>query len=346
VVVTALCTAAAFALAGVLATPAFAKSCHSSGHKIYSAHGIVVFTKADHGDYPVFICASPSGNVKRIASLSTGASVGEVKRVGHYVAFFLNTNEEVYSQYLIAYNRDRGRVELSDLAQCEDNDECPTFAQLVGFVLASNGWVAERWANLFLPGDALLAYNGGSRHYQLEFGGVRDLSLRGNTVHWVSQIGGESSAVLGSGVVPNPHYRSLSPCKLLTTSDLEKLLGAAIPETGPGSGECTYNGARGEIQVLLTTGLSSSARSAQITDLEGDSYYEPSQWWPGNVDFTDFGDDSGATTGPQTDGFAGFYRGIEVQVVYQGNTDQEAAASHLTTVVLERLLRVDVKRLY
>jgi hypothetical protein len=330
------------AFAGAVTAPvAFAKSCHASGHKLYNAHGVVVFTTSDHGKYPVFICASPSGNVKRISSLSTGASVSGVQRAGHYIAFFLNTNEEVYSQYLIAFNRDRARVEVKDFAQCIGNDECPTFAQLDDFVLAPNGWVAERWANLFTPGDALLAYNGGSRHYQLEFGGVRDLSVSGNTAHWVSPIGGKSSAVLGSGVVPNPNYRSLSACQLLTAADVRPLVG---PVDGLlTSNDCTYGGT-GFLQVILTTGQSASEQQATISNFENASYFTPGSGWPGNLDMTDLGNDDGSTTGSQNDGFVAIYRGVALQLLYASNRDEEAALSHLTTVALERLLRVDVKR--
>jgi hypothetical protein len=347
VVVTTLCTAATCALAGVLATPAFAKSCHSTGHKIYNAHGVVVFTHSDHGKYPVFICASPSGNVKELSNLSDNASVTRVKRAGHYVGFFLNLNLEGYVQSLAVYNRDHGRIELQDLSQCGLEDDC-TGPDMAGFALASNGWVAENWEDLASPGDALLATDGGPRHYQLEFGGVSNLSVAGNTAHWDSPSGGKSSAVLGSGVVPNPNYNSsLTACQLLIADDVQSLVGSAAGVAG--SGDCTYTGADGTLEVSLATGLTPTAVETQMNNLEDDGdnnppYNPPGLQWPGNLDISDFGNESGGLPGPQTDGFVGFYRGVEIQIQYTSGNDQEATVSHLTTVALERLLRVDVKR--
>jgi hypothetical protein len=343
VVVTALCTAATFALAGVLATPAFAKSCHASGHKLYNAHGVIVFTHSDHGKYPVFICASPSYKVKQLEPGSIDASVTSVKRAGHYVGFFLNLNLDYYVQYLVVYNRDRGRIELEDLSQCGANDQC-IGPDIASFGLATNGWIAEEWEDLVSsPGDALLATDGGPRHYQLEFGGVSDLSISGNTAHWVSPSGGKSSAVLGSGVVPNPNFTPLSACQLLTAADVQSLVGSAVGTAG--SGDCTYAGADGTLEVSLATGLTSSDEQTQINDLENDFYNTPGPQWPGNLDVTDLGNEpAGDVSGPQTDGFFGFYRGVEIEIQYMSDNDQQATVSHLATVALERLLAIIVGR--
>jgi hypothetical protein len=283
--------------AGALTTQAFASSCQVTGHVLVQRGGVVVWTahRPDRtgNEGSVFACASPSGRTlllqrSRGGSIVSNASVTQLKFAGHYVGFFLRTNVEVFSKFLVVLDRLHGRLELRDLAECDFNDEC-TGPNMTGYRLAPNGWVAEVWPleGQSLQPTGLLATNG-KRHYQLDLARISHLRLAHGTLSWTSNPFGTSSVKLGPSVITPPARRKLAACQLLTAAELAAVLGPS-PSSSSSTGKCTYTSTAFSGRTLtlkLTTGLSPKQMAARERALTNAPLYcTMGQWWPADDNF-------------------------------------------------------------
>lgn len=341
----ALGVAAALAAAAPAGGQAAAGGCPGAGHVLARRDGIVVFSRHrpdSRGNAgPVFVCRASGGAPIRVRPQSSTPRVADVRAAGRrYVGFFLWTNEEVYTKYLVVFNRRQNRLQFKDLAECFGNDEC-TGPSMTGYRLARNGWAAELWPDVFSRAAGLLATNGGA-HYQLDLTRIRHLTLSGRRLSWASTEYGSSSVRLGPGVVTPAAPGPLSACQLLTSADLTPLLGSGATSSSSSSGNCTYTSSATpgrQLTVELWTGLSPS--QVQAAEGSGD-YCAPGYWWPSNDNFYDqsaCGGSSGSFS------FESFANGAEVQLsLVSGPGDGDEQEAHLATVALDRLFGVPITR--
>ena len=347
--VTGLLAGLATAGAGIFTGSASAASgCTATGKVLAHRDGLLVFTQhqADKlGETgAVYVCVPPSGEPRRLSRQSEAPRVSKLARAGRYTGFFLRTNVEVYSKFLVVFDRRHGRVELKHLAECEGNDEC-TGPNMTAFRLARNGWVAEVWPDVGVNGSAtgLLATNGGPR-YQLDLGRVRRLSLSAGRLSWSSPPFDDASVTLGPDVITPAAPRDLSACQLLPDSELAPVLGpnpAASPTSSKG---CVLTGAGRTLTVTRTTGLSRAQVRARERALSGasGSYCPLGEWWPGNDNFHDL---AGCENSGGHYRYASFSGGAELLLDLQhGDTHGEAELDHLSNVALDRLFAVPVAR--
>lgn len=341
------------------------RACHPSGTVLLHRHGVAVWDTGGN----VYICASRSYRQDKLASGASSPTVTRSQFDGHYVGFFLTTNAEVYWQYLVVFNRQRGLLEVKDLTSCRGNDECGSGTPVLArFWLSRDGWVAERWDSITnstqgsipgsgLPGSVLLATRNGKHHYQLDVARISNVSLRDYVLHWHSDIGGASSVRLGNAVVTPASPKALSACQLLSALDLQPVLGAS--SSSGASGSCTYTSTGGSgwtLSLDLTTGLTPTQVSSRQTALSnagwGDYTCCEIAGWPADVVPWDL-DNQVTHSGVWHDQWAGFVNGAEVELdlalpgasTTQAN-EGTAQASHLGTVALDRLFGVKIRRQY
>jgi hypothetical protein len=353
--------AAAFVVmsAGALTSQAAATSCRATGHVLVQRDGVVVWTAhgprgrfGDEGN--VYMCASPSGrtvllqrsNAPYALSEVTNASVTQLRFAGHFVGFFLRTNVEVYSKFLVVFDRLHGRIEAKDLAECDGNDEC-TGPNMTGYRLAPNGWVAEVWPQLVANAAGLLATNG-SGHYQLDVTHISQLKVSNGTLSWTSDPFGGASVALGPKVMTPQAPRKLAACQLLTAAELAPVLGSN-PSSSSSRANCTYTSTQypgRTLTVALTTGL----RPAQTTARERalpPPYCTLGQWWPTDDNFYDLAMARSDQCGnPGTDvRFVIFANGAEVSLrVVAPPPWGGALIAHLANVAVDRLFGVPISR--
>lgn len=344
---------------GALAGQAAAASCSPSGHVLAQRGGVVVWTAhgpdsaGNEGD--VFVCASPSARTVLLQRSSAAgsvnhASVTQLRFAGNFVGFFLRTNVEVFSKFLIVFDRLHGRAEVRDLAECDYNDEC-TGPTMTGYRLAADGWVAEVWplAGQSSQPTGLLASNG-KGHYQLDLEKISNLSLSGGMLSWTSNQFGVSSVKLGPDVItPSaPHKRAA--CGLLTPGEVAAVLGPK-PTSSSSSGKCAYTSTAypgRTLTLTLTTGLSRAqmrARQRALTNTA--SYCTLGQWWPADDNFynlevarADFCGNPGSDVK-----WVIFANGARVLVGLSSPPANAAVpVAHLTNVAVDRLFGVPIHR--
>jgi hypothetical protein len=357
--VVALGAAALVMSGGALTSQAVASSCQATGHVLLQRDGVVVWTahgpRGRFGDEgSVFMCASPSGrtvllqrsNAPYALSEVTNASVTQPRFAGHFVGFFLRTNVEVYSKFLVVFDRIHGRLELKDLAECDGNDEC-TGPDMTGYRLAPNGWVAEVWPRLVANAAGLLVTNG-SGHYQLDVAQISQLKMSDGTLSWTSNPFGGASVPLGPRVITPRAPRKLSACQLLTPGELAPVLGPK-PTSGSSRANCTYTSTQYPGRTLTLT-LTMGLRRAQMQARERalpPSYCALGQWWPTDDDFYDLvvarSDQCG---NPGTDvRFVIFANGAEVSLrLVAPPLGGGALLAHLANAAVDRLFGVPITR--
>lgn len=332
------------ALAAPSAGLASTTGCGSPRHVLARTDGIVIWSKAK-GSGPVYVCRTHAGTPRMVYSQSSSPSVVGLRSAGKYVGFFLWTNIEVYSKYLVVFNKANGRIEFEDLAECDGNDQC-TGPNMTGFRLAGNGWVVEVWpfVGVLQLATGLLATNGGP-HYQLDLGNVSDLALSNGTLSWTSAPFDHASVRLGPGVITPATAGNRSACQLFTRAELAPLLGPSPTSSSSSTGQCTYSNASGRtLKVRLTTGLTPSQMQARENAASGvsGSYCNISQWWPGNTNFDDLpgcSDDGAHYT------YASFSNGAELLLdLTKADSHGEVELDHLSTFALDRLFGVPITR--
>jgi hypothetical protein len=333
--------ALAVALSSVALAPRQAQSarrCNPSGIVLLNRDGLVIWTAPTNHRHPVFACASPSGGVHKLYPDSANPRVTRLTFAGHFVAFFLRTNIEVHSKFLFVYDRIRGRVELRDLAECDGNDECPTFPPIVRFALARDGWVAELYDDFNVVTRRLLATDGGSHHWPLDAApSLGQLSVSGNALSWKSGLGGASSARLGSDLITSSSPASLSACQLLSSPEASVAVGAGATATAAPGGSCTYSGVAATLSLTSRTGLSGAqlraAENAVKTQFGFISY-------PNNEAFQIY-----INTAGTHEQLAAFTDGAELTFdLAPGDSSTDATLEHLAIVALDRLFGVPIQR--
>jgi hypothetical protein len=290
------------------------------------------------------VCRAPGGTPRKIYPQNSTPKVTQIRAAGSFVGFFLITNAEVYSKYLVVFNRSRGTIKFKDLAECSGNDEC-TGPEMTSYRLARNGWAAELWPYVFSSAAGLLATDGGT-HYQLDITRIRHLTLAGGRLSWTSTDFGGASVRLGHDLATPPTAGSQTACQLLRSADLTPVLGSGFTgSSGSGSGTsslCQYTSAAYSgrtLTVTLTTGLS----HAQVVAAEsaGD-YCAPGFWWPANDDFYD---QASCTASGRNFAYQSFAHGAEIELKMNGAAaDGDEQEAHLATVAFDRLFGVPVSR--
>jgi hypothetical protein len=297
------------------------------------------------------MCASPSGRTVLLQSSSQGfvnnASVTQLRFAGNFVGFFLRTNVEVYSKFLVVFDRLRGRIQVQDLAQCDFNDEC-TGPDMTAYRLAPNGWVAERWPLEPQGLTGLLATNG-SGHYQLDLTRISTLKLSHGTLRWMSPFGA-ASVKLGPAVFTPHTARKPSACQLLNAAELAAVLGPN-PSSSSSTGSCTYASTKYSGRTLtlkLVTGLSPAQMRARERALTNAPFYcTMGQWWPGDDNFYDLEVAPGDFCGnPGTHvRFVIFANGAKVSLNLTAPISSGAEqVAHLSNVAVDRLFGVPIHR--
>lgn len=346
--------AAAFAVisAASLDSQAAAGSCGSSGHVLVQRSGVVVWTThapdRNGNEGSVFMCASPSGRsvlLQRNEQQVSNATVTQLTHAGNFVGFFLRTNVEVASKFLIVFDRLHGRLELRDLAECDYNDEC-TGPSMTGYRVAPDGWVAEVWPSVVSNGAGLLATNG-STHYQLDVTPISHLRLLNGTLTWTSSAFGSASIRLGPQVITPASPRKLSACRLLTAAELAPALGPDSTASSQGA-TCTYTSTADpgrRLTLQFRTGLTRSQMAANERALtNAPSYCTLGQWWPADDNFYDLEVAHSAVCG---------YGGKDVRFVIFANGAEVSLhltspgvwlVAHLSNVAVDRLFGVPIKR--
>lgn len=301
-------------------------------------HGVVIWTAATHRRHPVFLCAGPRGGTHALYWDSTHARVTKLAFAGHFVAFFLRTNLAVYSKFLVVYDRARARVELRDLAECEGNDECPTFPSIVRFALARDGWVAELYDDSNVGTRRLLATNGRGHHWPLDAApSVRHLSVSGNALNWTSGLGGASSARLGSDLIVPDSPSSLAACQLLSPAEAAVAVGSGATEANGPPGSCTYSGGAATLGLTIRTGLSAAQRRAAENAVKAQYGFIG---YPNNEAFAIYTNTVGTH-----EQLAAFVDGAELTLdLVPGDSTADARLEHLAIVALDRLFGVPIKR--
>lgn len=357
--VVALAAALAVTSAGALASEAVARSCGVPGHVLVQRDGVVVWTAHRPDRYgnegSVFMCASPSGRTvllqrsdQYLTSMVTDASVTQLRFAGHFVGFFLRTNVEVYSKFLIVFDRLHGRIELRDLAECDNNDEC-TGPNITAYRLAYTGWVAELWPQVVSGAAGLLATNG-SGHYQLDLTRISDLKLSRGTLSWISPFG-VASVRLGTSVITPPAPRELSACQLLTAAELAPVLG---PSTNSSSSRanCEYTSATYPGRTLAVKRITGLTRAQMLLRERALAttfpvYCDLGEWWPADDNFYVLERARTDVCGyPGTDvHFVLFSNGAEVSLdLTAPGASGASQVAHLSNVALDRLFGVPIHR--
>ena len=345
------------ALAIAAAVPAASgatTSCHPTGTVLAQRGGVVIWTAPVAGRHPVFICASPHGGNRSLYRDSINPRVSQLRFAGHYVGFFLRTNIEVDSKFLIAFDRTRARTELKELAECDGNDECPTFPPITGYALSKTGWVAEIYLNSpagffsdatgFGP-DILIATNNGRHHYQLDIARtIAHLSLSGGTLSWADDIGGGSSVKLSSVVVTPSSPQPLAACQLLTPGEIDLVLGpgALVQPNSPTGCVATSqtNSAMG-LTFAAQTGLSPAQVKADEAALQTNTNPWDNVSYPNDDNFQIYETSDGAGH-EYADAFA---NGALVMFALSGaGPNAEEQLGYLANVALDRLFGVPVTR--
>jgi hypothetical protein len=269
---------------------------------------------------------------------------------GNFVGFFLRTNVEVFSKFLVVFDRLHGRIEVRDLAECDFNDEC-TGPSMTGYRLAPNGWVAEVWplVGQSMQPVGLLASNGRG-HYQLELARISHLKLSNETLSWTSNSFGVSSVKLGPGVITPAAPRKRSACRLLTAAEVAAVLGPS-PSSSSSTGKCTYTSTVSPgrtLTVKLTTGLSAAQMKARERALtSAPSYCTLGQWWPADDNFYNLevarADYCGNPGGHVK--WVIFANGAKVLLdLASPPADAAVPVAHLTNVAVDRLFGVPIRR--
>jgi hypothetical protein len=343
---------------GTPAGQAAAGSCRVSGHVIVQRGGVVVWTahrpQRNGNEGSVFVCASPSGRSVLLqrssgGSIVSNASVTQLRFAGDFVGFFVRTNVEVYSKFLIVFDRLTGTLELRDLAECDYNDEC-TGPNMTGYRLAANGWVAEVWP---LEGQSLqpvgLLASNGRGHYQLDLAQISQLKISRGKLSWTSSGFGASSVKLGPRVITprSPRHRSL--CRLMTAAELAVVLGRS-PSSSSSSGKCTYTSTHYPSRTLtlkLKTGLSPARLKARERALTNSpSYCTMGQWWPADNNSYDLEvarADVCGSPGTQVS-WVMFANGVELSLdLTTPPANAAAPVAHLANVALDRLFGVPIR---
>ena len=329
------------ALSGaVLATGqagAAAAPCSPAGTVLAQRHGIIVWTAPVRHRHPVFVCASPSGGVHSLYPDSTNPRVTQLTFAGRYIGFFLRTNIEVDSKFLIVFDRKRGRVEVRDLAECDGNDECPTFPPIVRFALARDGWVAEVYDDSGVGTRPLLATNGVNHHWPLDAAPrITQLSVSGNALSWTSGLGGPSAARLGPHLILSAPT-SLTACQVLSSPEAAVAVGAGATETAGPPGSCTYSGAWATLGLAIRTGLSPAQLRAAENSVKA------------HYGFISYPNDEAVAIYTNTVGaneeLAAFAGGAELTMnLVPGDSTADARLEHLAIVALDRLFGVAIRR--
>lgn len=344
--------------ASALTSQAGASSCPVSGHLLLSRAGVVVWTAhrpagrfGNEGS--VYMCASPSGRSVLLQSTSEGfvsdASVTQLRFAGDFVGFFLRTNVEVYSKFLVVFDRVDGRIQVMDLAECDYNDEC-TGPDMTAYRLAPDGWVAELWPLEPQGLTGLLATNGGG-HYQLDLARLSTLKLSHGTLSWTSPFGA-ASVKLGPSVITQRTPRKLSACRLLTAAELAAVLGPG-PTSSSSTGKCTYASTKYSGRTLtlkLKTGMSHAQMRARERALTNAPYYcTMGEWWPQDDNFYDLevapGDFCGSPVGHVR--FVIFANGSKVSLnLTTPSASGAEQVAHLANVAVDRLFGVPIHRAF
>jgi hypothetical protein len=126
---TALLLAAVLAIAPGSAIAASSHSaprtCHPNGTVLANKDGAVIYSEAVHTSqpvdqhlrHPVFLCTAPTGRTDRLSTDSSNPRVTTIKSAADFVGFFVRTNVEVYSKFLVVVDRATGYVKVNDLAE-------------------------------------------------------------------------------------------------------------------------------------------------------------------------------------------------------------------------------------
>jgi hypothetical protein len=330
-----------------------------TGHVLVQRNGVVIWTAHGPDRYGnegnVFMCASPSGRTvllqrsdQFLTSMVNNASVTQLRFGGDFVGFFLRTNVEVYSKFLIVFDRLHGRLEVRDLAECDYNDEC-TGPIMTAYRLADNGWVAELWPQVVSRAAGLLATNG-SGHYQLDLTRISRLKLSHGTLTWTSPFGA-ASVRLGRRVITPRAPRKLPACQLLTAAELAPVLGPS-PRASRSGANCTYTSTTypgRALTVKLTTRLTRAQMSSRERALTTTPPYYCSlgQWWPADDNFYVLERARTDVCGyPGTDvHFVVFANRAEVSLDLTAPGSSGASqVAHLSNVALDQLFGVPIHR--
>jgi hypothetical protein len=276
---------AAACASGISATAAGAASrCHPGGRVMAQRNGVVIWSVLRNGRSTVYLCAQSRGGAHVVSSGGRflNPHVSRLKVAGQFAAFQLITtiNENVD---LVVFNFVRGRRVLTQHLGCEATHAC-VFAQadtLTQYALASNGWVAEVWAlgppfmvtpSPFVNGDRkMVATNDAVHFYSIDFGSTfSPLTMAAGIVHWTGDLSGASSVRLGPGLIPSPSAQPLTPCELLTTSEVARVLGPNSTLAPPGT--CGFsnnsNPAMSLFPIFYSHGLSAADESAAESALQ------------------------------------------------------------------------------
>ena len=313
-------------------------SCAPTGTVLAQRGGLVIWTAQIRNHHPVFACASPRGGVQKLYSDSTNPVVTHLTFAGDFAAFFLRTNVEVYSKFLFVYDRARDRVEVRDLAECDGNDECPTFPSIVRFALARDGWIAEVYEDSNVGTRPLLATNGASHHWALDAAPrIGQPLVSGNTLSWTSNLGGASSARLGSDLMIPSSPTSLTACQLLSSPEVSAAVGATATAAPGSTGSCTYNGASATLTLTARTGLSAAQQRAAENAVKAQFGFIS---YPNNEAFAIFTNTAGAH-----EQLVAFTKGAELTLdLSPGDSSADAELEHLAIVSLDRLFGVPIQR--
>jgi hypothetical protein len=283
-----------------LVAPASAAASCRHGHDVHvlahSGHVFIWAKVARHGHRVrdrLYVCVGPDGGAHFLGKEPGRAfpHVGGLQVAGHFVGFFLRTSAPFFvgtiqsslsSASLIVFDTSSGRVDMADSVGCQGSS-CATVPVMTRYFLAPSGWVAEAYevtdtatANTLRDVIATYAPAASRRSRQsvpLDFGlTISGLKLFGETVTWTSDLGGASSAVLRSSLIPSTTPQAISACQLLTTTDLGPVLGD-VSSSGSTS-HCEYSSESNPSKTLslsFKAGLSSQQVSSDASALNSSS---------------------------------------------------------------------------
>lgn len=349
----ALAVAAAVGL--VAPQGAAARTCHPTGHVLARRGGAVLWSVERNRRTRVYLCVPSTGGAELVASggRSLDPSASRPRVAGHFAGFVLTTGLEEDANLLV-FNTARARRELSVSLGCSTH-ACVlgSTRDLARWALAPNGWLAELWglsapfeSSSFVDGDqSLVATNDGTHIYSIDFGKpISALARSGHTLSWTTDLSGEASVVLGPDVIPAATPQPLTPCQLLTPTDVAQVLG---PNTSAeSSGQCVYTSSASPTVTLtlrIATGLSPSQINADVSAVQSAGWDDVMSSGGG---FQGFQNET-TSGGVNHQQLQAFENGAELSLdLTTPGTNAGEQLAWLAYVSLERLFGVPVTRLF
>ncbi len=371
----ALAGLAAIAGVAALAMPANAAARCKPGHHVLArerGHAVIWATVTRHGHRAtdrLYVCISQHGGTHLLGRESGSAypSVTHLQVAGRFVGFVLATSAPFYvgtietsrtSTALDVFDASSGRIDLSDPVSCQSST-CSAAPVLDRYSLASNGWVTELYevtdtrpgATAAAVRELVATYAPGAtrttrQSVPLDFGStISGPALSGQTAAWTGDLSGTSSAALGPSLVPASTPQALSPCQLLTTTDVRPLLGPA--SSGSLSPGCEYASTSGPSTLVLSVkaGLSSQQVESDVKALQNNNSLFLIILPPGG--YSMYASTTQAFSGVSYEDFKFFAPsdGAEVSLELttpSGNPD--ALLAWLANVAFDRLFAIPVQR--